>query len=358
MNLFGGSFCTRLEDDMPCSCKDRENATLGCVCDRANFDNLIWSLVTVFQVLTQEDWNTVLYNGMNRTSHWASLYFIALMTFGNYVLFNLLVAILVEGFSTEDEDKRKEKNKDDEDDDDDEDEEDDDDQEQEKRRLAENNNIDDIPPPKSRINSVDLDVKNNKEKEKKMLALPPAVSSAPSDQGLQKSQLEVSSAHLSPNLPHEAGPRNPPIITHTAATPMATPQGSPNENAIKDTNNHKMSLAVKRSALKSTLSVDSDKSTSLSFRGGSPRPSPCLRRNSSRCSAHHNRSGSWRARNRRLRGDKTSLVVDSQSDSADEVEDDVFTSGHSQSPTYSAGTPRTPSVNTHGYVDCPILIKV
>jgi len=52
-------------------------------------------------VLTQEDWNEVLYNGMEKTSAWAALYFIALMTFGNYVLFNLLVAILVEGFSTE-----------------------------------------------------------------------------------------------------------------------------------------------------------------------------------------------------------------------------------------------------------------
>ena len=53
------------------------------------------------QILTQEDWNEVLYNGMSRTSAWAALYFIALMTFGNYVLFNLLVAILVEGFSSE-----------------------------------------------------------------------------------------------------------------------------------------------------------------------------------------------------------------------------------------------------------------
>ncbi len=51
--------------------------------------------------MTQEDWNEVLYNGMEKTSAWAALYFIALMTFGNYVLFNLLVAILVEGFSTE-----------------------------------------------------------------------------------------------------------------------------------------------------------------------------------------------------------------------------------------------------------------
>ena len=56
--------------------------------------------------MTQEDWNEVLYNGMEKTSPLASLYFIALMTFGNYVLFNLLVAILVEGFSTEDEPKK------------------------------------------------------------------------------------------------------------------------------------------------------------------------------------------------------------------------------------------------------------
>lgn len=38
---------------------------------------------------------------MASTSSWAALYFIALMTFGNYVLFNLLVAILVEGFQAE-----------------------------------------------------------------------------------------------------------------------------------------------------------------------------------------------------------------------------------------------------------------
>uniref|UniRef100_A0A8C9VFI7 Voltage-dependent T-type calcium channel subunit alpha n=1 Tax=Scleropages formosus TaxID=113540 RepID=A0A8C9VFI7_SCLFO len=69
--------------------------------DRKNFDSLLWAIVTVFQILTQEDWNKVLYNGMASTSPWAALYFIALMTFGNYVLFNLLVAILVEGFQTE-----------------------------------------------------------------------------------------------------------------------------------------------------------------------------------------------------------------------------------------------------------------
>lgn len=43
---------------------------------------------------------------MEKTSHWAALYFVMLMTFGNYVLFNLLVAILVEGFSSERHERR------------------------------------------------------------------------------------------------------------------------------------------------------------------------------------------------------------------------------------------------------------
>lgn len=56
--------------------------------------------LVMLQILTQEDWNLILYDGMEKTSPWAALYFVALMTFGNYVLFNLLVAILVEGFSS------------------------------------------------------------------------------------------------------------------------------------------------------------------------------------------------------------------------------------------------------------------
>ncbi|XP_060795871.1 voltage-dependent T-type calcium channel subunit alpha-1G [Neoarius graeffei] len=87
MHLFGCKFGSERDGDtMP---------------DRKNFDSLLWAIVTVFQILTQEDWNKVLYNGMASTSPVAALYFIALMTFGNYVLFNLLVAILVEGFQTE-----------------------------------------------------------------------------------------------------------------------------------------------------------------------------------------------------------------------------------------------------------------
>ncbi|XP_030067538.1 voltage-dependent T-type calcium channel subunit alpha-1H isoform X2 [Microcaecilia unicolor] len=88
MHLFGCKFSLAMDggDTIP---------------DRKNFDSLLWAIVTVFQILTQEDWNVVLYNGMASTSSWAALYFVALMTFGNYVLFNLLVAILVEGFQAE-----------------------------------------------------------------------------------------------------------------------------------------------------------------------------------------------------------------------------------------------------------------
>ncbi|XP_015232826.1 PREDICTED: voltage-dependent T-type calcium channel subunit alpha-1H [Cyprinodon variegatus] len=95
MHLFGCKFGLRQES----------GETLA---DRKNFDSLLWATVTVFQILTQEDWNAVLYNGMASTSPLAALYFVALMTFGNYVLFNLLVAILVEGFQAEGDANRSE----------------------------------------------------------------------------------------------------------------------------------------------------------------------------------------------------------------------------------------------------------
>ncbi|CAF4869841.1 unnamed protein product, partial [Rotaria sp. Silwood1] len=119
MHLFGGKFCTleafnrtsHEQIDMKCRCcacvewnlfKNSTNIKDStCIQDRANFDSLRSALLTVFQILTQEDWNEVLYNGMKKTSPWSALYFIALMIFGNYILLNLLVAILVESFPNE-----------------------------------------------------------------------------------------------------------------------------------------------------------------------------------------------------------------------------------------------------------------
>ncbi|XP_031551384.1 voltage-dependent T-type calcium channel subunit alpha-1G-like isoform X2 [Actinia tenebrosa] len=87
MNLFGGKFVFRNAENEP-------------MVTRSNFDSFLWAMVTVFQILTQENWNLVMYDGMRAINNWAALYFIALMLIGYYVLFNLLVAILVEGFTS------------------------------------------------------------------------------------------------------------------------------------------------------------------------------------------------------------------------------------------------------------------
>ncbi|EDV27710.1 uncharacterized protein TRIADDRAFT_21513, partial [Trichoplax adhaerens] len=92
MHLFGNRFCLARVKDGPV------------VCSRKNFDSLLWAFVTVFQILTQEDWNVVMYDGMLARGKWAAIYFLALVTLGNYVLLNLLVAILVNGFQEQEKD--------------------------------------------------------------------------------------------------------------------------------------------------------------------------------------------------------------------------------------------------------------
>ncbi|XP_075421907.1 voltage-dependent T-type calcium channel subunit alpha-1H isoform X2 [Ascaphus truei] len=159
MHLFGCKFTLRTD-------------TGDTITDRKNFDSLLWAIVTVFQILTQEDWNAVLYNGMASTSSWAALYFVALMTFGNYVLFNLLVAILVEGFQAEGDATRSDTDED-----------------------------------KASAN-FDEDLEKLKD--------------------LRASEMKMYSLAVTPN--GHLDPRcsmPPPIIMRTAATPMPTPKSSP-----------------------------------------------------------------------------------------------------------------------------------
>ncbi|VDD85848.1 unnamed protein product [Enterobius vermicularis] len=107
MVLFGCKFCWYGNSKRQCPVIDAVDPEKPCDCDRTNFDTFLHATVTVFEILTQEDWNMVLFNGMAHTNPWASLYFVLLMTFGNYVLFNLLVAILVEGFQESKEDEKR-----------------------------------------------------------------------------------------------------------------------------------------------------------------------------------------------------------------------------------------------------------
>ncbi|XP_043997145.1 voltage-dependent T-type calcium channel subunit alpha-1H-like [Gambusia affinis] len=71
---------------------------------RKNFDNLLWAMVTVFQVLTLEDWNFVLYNCMASVSPWSAIFFVGMIIVGKNVILNILVGIVVENFQNQPED--------------------------------------------------------------------------------------------------------------------------------------------------------------------------------------------------------------------------------------------------------------
>lgn len=86
MQLFGGAF--NFPDGTPPS----------------NFNSFGIALLTVFQVLTGEDWNEVMYQGIesqggHRSGMIYSLYFIILTLFGNYTLLNVFLAIAVDNLA-------------------------------------------------------------------------------------------------------------------------------------------------------------------------------------------------------------------------------------------------------------------
>uniref|UniRef100_A0A8C6PLA7 Voltage-dependent L-type calcium channel subunit alpha n=1 Tax=Nothobranchius furzeri TaxID=105023 RepID=A0A8C6PLA7_NOTFU len=97
------------------------------VTKRSTFDNFPQALLTVFQILTGEDWNTVMYDGIMAYGGPASsgmvvcIYFIILFICGNYILLNVFLAIAVDNLADaeslntaqkEEEEAKKRKNSD------------------------------------------------------------------------------------------------------------------------------------------------------------------------------------------------------------------------------------------------------
>ncbi|KAH9503819.1 Voltage-dependent calcium channel type D subunit alpha-1 [Bulinus truncatus] len=102
MQLFGGKF----------NFEDAEKP-------RSNFDAFWPSLLTVFQILTGEDWNVVMYDGIRAYDGvkfpgvLVCLYFVVLFIVGNYILLNVFLAIAVDNLAdaqslTEIEEEKKE----------------------------------------------------------------------------------------------------------------------------------------------------------------------------------------------------------------------------------------------------------
>uniref|UniRef100_A0A5K3EJD7 Voltage-dependent L-type calcium channel subunit alpha n=1 Tax=Mesocestoides corti TaxID=53468 RepID=A0A5K3EJD7_MESCO len=76
---------------------------------RSHFDGIVQSMITVFQMLTGEDWNAVMYNGMRAYKSdgpWFAIvviYFVVVFVVGNYILLNVFLAIAVDNLSAEDD---------------------------------------------------------------------------------------------------------------------------------------------------------------------------------------------------------------------------------------------------------------
>ncbi|XP_024223897.1 muscle calcium channel subunit alpha-1 isoform X6 [Bombus impatiens] len=89
MQVFGGKF----------NFSDLQNKP------RHNFDSFWQSLLTVFQILTGEDWNAVMYDGIRAYGGVSSFgmlacfYFIILFICGNYILLNVFLAIAVDNLA-------------------------------------------------------------------------------------------------------------------------------------------------------------------------------------------------------------------------------------------------------------------
>jgi len=92
MSLFGGKF--NYDDGVP----------------RGNYDTFPIAIITVFQVLTMENWQTVLFDSMRGEidKFMISVFYISWIFIGNFILLNLFLAILLDSFLEEDEEEEDE----------------------------------------------------------------------------------------------------------------------------------------------------------------------------------------------------------------------------------------------------------
>ena len=72
-----------------------------CVC-RSNFDTFPEAALTIFQIISGENWNEVLYDGIQSTSWAAMVYFVLVFMGAQFIIMNLYIAILLRDYETGD----------------------------------------------------------------------------------------------------------------------------------------------------------------------------------------------------------------------------------------------------------------
>lgn len=74
---------------------------------RINFDKFYNAFITVFIVLTGEDWNKIYYSYARKNYFASTIFFYSLIVFGQLILLNLFLAILLDNFDEVEEEERK-----------------------------------------------------------------------------------------------------------------------------------------------------------------------------------------------------------------------------------------------------------
>uniref|UniRef100_A0A7S1IVH8 Ion transport domain-containing protein n=1 Tax=Eutreptiella gymnastica TaxID=73025 RepID=A0A7S1IVH8_9EUGL len=94
--FFAGKLCCLDGDGAPWDRDSPECNVPGCPgVPRMNFDSLFWSLISVFQILSGEDWNALMYDGMRGVGDLSALFYVSCFIIGNYLVLNLFIAVLL-----------------------------------------------------------------------------------------------------------------------------------------------------------------------------------------------------------------------------------------------------------------------
>jgi hypothetical protein len=95
MGIFGGRYTESGFEEVP----------------RGNFNSMSWALITVFQVITGENWNEVMMVHMEVDLILSVIFFVLVYSFGQYILLNIFLVILLENQGTVENEEEEEEEK-------------------------------------------------------------------------------------------------------------------------------------------------------------------------------------------------------------------------------------------------------
>jgi hypothetical protein len=70
---------------------------IGCI-PRSHFDTFLWAFTTIFQIMSGENWNTVMYDAIRVDMFWGLAFFMIVILFGQTFMLNLFLTILMTKF--------------------------------------------------------------------------------------------------------------------------------------------------------------------------------------------------------------------------------------------------------------------